>query len=171
MIISPEKPEDIAAIRSLNELAFGRPQEAKIVDNLRNNCAGLLSLVAVVSDKIVGHILFSPAVIEGQHGTLKGMGLAPMAVLPGMQRQGIGAQLVRKGIENLKTTHCPFIIVLGHARYYPRFGFEKASLYGVKCQWEGVPDEAFMICWLERSTMPPVSGFAKYRKEFEDAVD
>jgi putative acetyltransferase len=54
MIIHPEKLEDIAGIRSLNELAFGQPQEAKIVDNLRNNCEGLLSLVTVENDKIVG---------------------------------------------------------------------------------------------------------------------
>jgi len=170
MIIRPEKPEDIAGIRSLNELAFGQPQEANIVDNLRNNCEHLLSLVAVENDKIVGHILFSPAVIEGQHGTIKGMGLAPMSVLPDMQRWGLGTQLVKKGIENLKRTHCPFIIVLGHAEYYPRFGFERASAYGVKCQWDGVPDQAFMILWLDKSTMPPVSGLAKYREEYNNAV-
>jgi putative acetyltransferase len=98
------------------------------------------------------------------------MGLAPMAVLPDIQHRGIGTQLIRKGIESLRRAHCPFIIVLGHADYYPRFGFEGASAYGVKCQWDGVPDEAFMILWLDKSTMPPASGLAKYREEFDEAA-
>jgi putative acetyltransferase len=170
MIIRLENSEDINDIHVLNELAFGQPQEANIVDKLRNNCEGLLSLVAIENEKIVGHILFSPAVIEGQHGIIKGMGLAPMAVLPEMQRRGIGTQLVKTGIENLKKTQCPFIIVLGHPEYYPRFGFERASLYGIKCQWKGIPDEVFMILWLDKSATPPVSGLAKYREEFNEAI-
>lgn len=65
---------------------------------------------------------------------------------------------------------CPFIIVLGHHEYYPRFGFERASLYGIKCQWEGVSDEAFMILRLDKSKAGQVSGIAKYREEFNEAV-
>ena len=65
---------------------------------------------------------------------------------------------------------CPFIIVLGHPEYYPRFGFERASLYGIKCQWEGIPDDAFMILWLDKSKMNRVSGLAKYRDEFNAAI-
>jgi putative acetyltransferase len=98
------------------------------------------------------------------------MELAPMSVLPDMQRRGIGTQLVKQGIENLERNHCPFIIVVGHAEYYPRFGFERASACGVKCQWDGVPDEVFMILWLDKSTMPPVSGLAKYHEEFSESV-
>ncbi len=171
MLIRQEKTEDINDIHALNELAFGQPQEADIVDKLRNNCGeDLLSLVAVEKEKIVGHILFSSAVIEGQHGVIKGKGLAPMAVLPEMQRKGIGTQLVKAGIENLRGMGCPFIIVLGHPEYYPRFGFEKASLYGIKCQWEGVPEEAFMILRLDKSAALPVSGLAKYREEFNETI-
>jgi putative acetyltransferase len=98
------------------------------------------------------------------------MGLAPMAVLPIMQRRGIGTQLVKAEIENLRKMQCPFIIVLVHPEYYPRFGFERASLYGIKCPWEGIPDDAFIILWLDKSTMNPVSGLAKYRDEFNEAV-
>jgi len=170
MIIRREKPEDISDIHALNEQSFGQPQEANIIDKLRDKCEGLLSLVAIEDDKIVGHILFSPAVIEGEHGVIKGMGLAPLAVLPEMQHQGIGTQLIKAGIQNLRNTQCPFIIVLGHPEYYPRFGFEKASLYGIKCQWEGIPDEAFMILWLDKSLMRQVSGLAKYRDEFDEAI-
>ena len=98
------------------------------------------------------------------------MGLAPMAVLPEMQHKGIGTQLVKAGIENLRKMQCPFIIVLGHPEYYPRFGFERASLYGIKCQWEGIPDDAFMILWLDKSKINRVSGLAKYRDEFSEFI-
>lgn len=170
MIIRQEKPEDIDDIHALNELAFGQPQEANIIDKLRINCDNLLSFVAVENEKIVGHILFSPVTIEGQHGVIRGMGLAPMAVLPEMQHKGIGTQLVKAGIDNLRKMQCPYVIVLGHPEYYPRFGFERASLYGIKCQWEGIPDEAFMILWLDKSKINRVSGLAKYRDEFNAAI-
>ena len=164
------KKKDIRGVRALNELAFGQPLEADIVDKLRNNCADLLSLVATENDKIVGHILFSPAEIEGPQGVIKGMGLAPMAVLPELQRRGIGTQLVNTGIEELRKLQCPFIIVLGHHEYYPSFGFERASSYRIKCRWEGIPDEAFMILWLDKTKAGQVSGVAKYREEFDEAV-
>lgn len=170
MIIRPETKEDINDVQAVNELAFGQSLEASVVNKLRSNCNRLLSLVATEDKKIVGHILFSPAEIEGPNGIIKGMGLAPMAVLPAMQRQGIGTRLVNKGIEELRKLQCPFIIVLGHHEYYPRFGFEKASLYGIKCQWEGIPDEAFMILWLDRLKIGQVTGLAKYREEFNEAA-
>jgi len=170
MIIRPETKEDMKSIHALNELAFGQPLEAEIVDKLRNNCDDLLSLVAEENEKIVGHIFFSPAEIEGPHGVIKGMGLAPIAVLPDIQRQGIGTLLINKGIEELKKLGSPFIIVLGHHDYYPRFGFEKASLYGIKCQYDNVPDDAFMILWLDKSKAGHISGLAKYREEFNEAA-
>jgi putative acetyltransferase len=162
--------KDIDAIRTINEQAFGQPQEANIVDRLRANCDGLLSLVALQHENIIGHILFSPVTIEGNHGGLKGMGLAPMAVLPEFQRQGVGSGLVQAGIEILRESKCPFIIVLGHPEYYPRFGFEPASRYRIRSQWEGVPDPAFMILWLDKTGINHVSGVAKYRDEFNEAM-
>jgi len=161
---------DLDAIRTINEQAFGQLQEANIVDRLRTNCDGLLSLVALQDEKIIGHILFSPVTIEGSFGMLKGMGLAPMAVLPEVHRQGVGTKLAKAGIEILKTSGCPFMIVLGHPEYYPRFGFEPASRYKIKSQWEGVPDRALMILWLDKTMMNHVSGVAKYRDEFNEAI-
>ena len=95
-----------------------------------------------------------------------GMGLAPMAVLPYRQRQGIGSRLVRHGLDILRTRRCPFVVVVGHPDYYPRFGFERASTRGVRCQWEGVPDEAFMIAVLDPAIALPRPGMARYRDEF-----
>jgi len=170
MIIRLEQPGDSKDIREINEKAFGRPQEANIIDALRKNCGEVLSLVAVEKEEIVGHVFFSPATIEGKHGIVKGMGLAPMAVLPEFQRRGIGSQLVKAGIKELRKTRCPFIIVLGHPEYYPRFGFEPATRFGIKSQWEGIPDDVFMILWLDTSMVNQITGTAKYRSEFDEAI-
>ena len=168
--IREEKQEDYDAVRFVNNQAFGTPEEGRIVDKLREACKETISLVAVSGEKIVGHIFFSPATIDHQDGQVVGMGLAPMAVLPEFQNQGIGSLLVRDGLRRLKETDCPFIIVCGHAHYYPRFGFERASKYGLKCQWEGLPDEGFMVMILNKSAMTGVSGVAKYRSEWDEAA-
>jgi len=90
-------------------------------------------------------------------------------VRPDCQRQGIGSELIRAGIEELKSNRCAFVVVLGHPQYYPRFGFERASRYGIRSEWQ-VPDEAFMILMLDESEMRSVSGVAKYRLEFAEAL-
>ena len=164
-----EQPGDIEAIGEVNIQAFGQIQEADIVDKLRRNCSDILSLVAMTQNQIVGHILFSPATIEGAGRMVRGTGLAPMAVLPEYQRQGIGSELIRAGLARLVEMECPFVIVLGHAAYYPRFGFESASHYGIRSEWE-VPDDAFMILVLNQSEMGDTSGVARYREEFAESM-
>lgn len=167
--IRTERPADIAEIHIMNERSFGQPLEADLVDRIRQNHGDILSLVAVQGRQIVGHILFSPAVIESPEGAIRGMGLAPMAVLPEYRRQGIGSALVRHGLGILRQRKCPFVIVLGHPTYYPRFGFELASRYGIRCEWD-VPDEAFMILLFDRVRMRNASGLARYLPEFAAAV-
>ena len=167
--ICEEQQQDIQAIREVNIRAFGQNQEADLVDRVRQSGDDLISLVAIIQNKIAGHILFSPATIEGKDKTIRGMGLAPMAVLPEYQRQGIGAELIRTGIERVKKAGYPFVIVLGHAEYYPRFGFEPASRYGIRCEWE-VPDNAFMILVLNESEMQQSAGLARYQPEFAEAM-
>jgi putative acetyltransferase len=168
--IREERPEDAFAVRLVNEKAFGQTQEANIVEKLRQSCDDLLSLVAVMTGHVVGHVLFSPATIESNGGLIQGMALAPMAVLPAYQRQGIGSRLVQEGIKILRSSSCPFVIVLGHPDYYPRFGFEVASKYNIMSQWQGVPEKAFMILILDRVIMEGISGVARYRSEFSEST-
>jgi len=101
IIIREERPEDVEAIRRVNNEAFGQPAEAEVVDRLRESCKDLLSIVAVEGGEVMGHILFSPASIgeEGATPPVAGMGLAPMAVLPERQGQGIGSLLIHTGIK------------------------------------------------------------------------
>jgi putative acetyltransferase len=167
--IRPEKSEDIADVRRVNELAFGRPAEANLVDQLREGCADAVSLVAE-DGAVVGHTLFTPVVIENAGGRVVGMGLAPMAVIPDRQRHGIGSLLARRGLDILRDRGCPFVVVVGHPEYYPRFGFESASAHGLTSQWEGIPDRAFMVLVLDAHAMAGITGVASYRDEFNEVA-
>ena len=160
--IRDETPADEQAIREVNNQAFGQPLEGRLVEMLREHGGVLLSLVAIVEVRVVGHILFSPVTLTTDIAQVSCAGLGPMGVLPEFQRAGIGSKLIISGIERMKQRGVPFIVVLGHAEYYPRFGFEKASEYGVRCEWE-VPDDAFMIMPI---TDRPLPGLVRYRTEF-----
>lgn len=168
--IRAERPGDASRIRRVHLQAFETAVEADIVDTLRTACPEGLSLVAEVGGEVVGHILFTPAVIDTGARQLRGVGLAPVAVLPAYQGRGIGSCLVRAGIERVRAAGHPFVIVLGHPGYYPRFGFERASRYGIACEYAGVPDEAFMLLALDPESFENVSGVARYRPEFRSAV-
>lgn len=169
--IRHERPDaDATAVRRINELAFGQPAEADLVERLRAACGAALSLVAEDEAVVVGHILFTPVTVESAGERVVGMGLAPMAVLPERQRTGIGSQLVLRGLDMLRDRRCPFVVVVGHPEYYPRFGFEPASRHGLASQWDGVPDAAFMAVILDPAVMAGVSGVASYRDEFNDVA-
>jgi putative acetyltransferase len=170
IVIRREQPGDEESVRLVNLRAFGQPAEAQIVDALRKTCPEEVAFVAEDNGRIVGHILFTPASIDAQEGEIRGMGLAPMAVLPEYQRQGIGSLLVQAGLAEMRRTRRPFVIVLGHPGYYPRFGFTPASGHGIVCQYPNVPDEAFMILALDEAALQGVAGVARYRPEFAAAV-
>lgn len=143
LIIRKEKESDIKEIFEINKSAFGRNLESKLVDMLRIADCDIISLVAEFNGKIVGHIMFSPVYIDGK---VAGMGLAPLAVLPEFQKQGIGTKLINAGIEEVKKNYS-LIILFGHETYYPKFGFVPASKFGLKCQYklpEGVSEDVFM---------------------------
>jgi len=167
--IRKETPADIPSVRRLNDVVFAFTVEGTIVDALRENCPGVLSLVAMDGVRIVGHIFFSPVEIDGMSSN-EAMGLGPMAVLPDCQRKGIGAALVAAGLRELEKSGCAVVVVLGHAGYYPRFGFVPASRYRLQSQWPGIHDDVFMVKFFKNEQAGLVSGTVRYRKEFDAAV-
>ena len=128
--IRSETPSDAAAIRRVHVEAFGQPQEADLVDALRAAGALRISLVAAEADAVVGHVAFSPAVIRGGASTTNALGLAPMAVLPGWQRRGIGSRLARAGLTACGDTPYGLVFVLGAPRFYGRLRLPTGPIPG-----------------------------------------
>ena len=160
--VREERGDDTGRIREINLLAFGHGDEADIVERLRESCPKAISLVAEVDNRLVGRILFTPVVIESPSEHVYGMGLAPMSVLPEFQGQGIGSKLVETGLRVVEAVGTPFVVVIGHLKYYPRFGFSWASLHRITSEYEDVPDEAFMIVLFDGSALKDKSSVAKY---------
>jgi len=163
-IVRLEEHGDAEAIGQVNVAAFGRTLEADLVDLLRDRGKLLVSMVAQSDSAIVGHIAFSRVVV-GSHAAVLGVGLAPMAVLPPMQRQGIGSALVRGGLDRCRRLQYEFAVVLGHAAYYPRFGFVPASRFALRCAWD-VPDDVFMALELRSGALAGLAGAVAYEPEF-----
>jgi len=168
LIIRREKPEDLPDIYRVNKEAFGRESEADLVDRLRSHGALVLSLVAVQSGEITGHIAFNPITLEGHIGC-KGISLAPLAVLPSSQRKGIGARLVKKGLHECRRLGYEFVVLVGHPEYYPRFGFVRANSLGLRCEYDA-PDAAWMVMELHKGALAGVLGKVSFRPEFAETV-
>lgn len=152
---------DLAVIQAINAEAFGRPGGGSpLFDTFRATRQDIVSLVAERDGEMVGHILFSPATVDGTG--VHGMGLGQLAVLPSSQNAGVGTALGREGIARLRARDCAFAIVVGHADYYPRFGFRPGSQLGLRCQWPRVPDANFMALILDGTVMAGVTGVARF---------
>jgi putative acetyltransferase len=164
MLIRPEEPGDWAAVHAVNASAFETPAEAMLVDLLREEAQPIVSLVADADGAIVGHILFSPVSLPG-HPALRIMGLAPMAVTPEHQRKGIGSALVRAGLERCSQLGFGAVVVLGHADYYPRFGFHPSTRFGIGCEYD-VPADVFMAMELQDGYLQDASGKIQYHAAF-----
>ena len=162
--IRGERTEDFEGVRRVKEAAFGQPVEADLIDALRANGAATVSLVAKVKDQIVGHLLISPVAVQGA-ANLKAVGLGPMAVLPEHQRRGIGSLLIKEGLEYCRRAGIQAVVVLGHPEYYPRFGFRRASSWGLQCEFDA-PDEAFMALELIPNVLSGRLGVVNYLAAF-----
>lgn len=169
ILIRPETTADFVAIHELNKTAFGQDNEAKLVDLLRQSDAFIpgLSLVAMLDNDIVGHILFTKIKIKGEQGNIfNSLALAPMAVQPTLQNRGIGGQLIRHGLKTAKALGYQSVIVLGHEHYYPKFGFVPAEKWQIKAPFD-VPSNVFMGIELVKDGLKGISGTVEYPKEFE----
>lgn len=158
--IRNEETNDIEQVREIVRTAFPTDAESKLVDALRANGKAIISLVAVNGAEVFGHILFSP-VSTTPPSEAKGIGLAPVAVRPNVQSQGIGSGLIREGLRLCKELEYDYCVVLGDPNYYSRFGFEKASNFDLQNEY-GVDDEFRIIRFTEHN----VTGLVKYAPEF-----
>ena len=168
MKIRMEKDFDYQNIREVNLCAFPNNEEALLVDKLRKS-GKVISLVAMKHDKMVGHVLFSTATIENSNESFLALVLAPVAVLPEFQNQGIGTKLIEIGLEEAKKREYFIVTVLGHPKYYPRFGFKPAEQNGIQHPFE-VPEDVFMVYDLVPDALCRVNGVIKYSMAFDDLL-
>jgi putative acetyltransferase len=162
--IRPESAEDAQAIFGVHVAAFATDAEARLVQALRASGKVTVSLVAQIEGGVVGHVLFSAVSVDLQPGPARGVGLAPLAVLPAHQRRGIGGRLVEGGLEACCRAGFGFVVVLGDPRYYHRFGFRPARAEGLGSEY-GV-DEQFMVRELRAGGLADVAGVVRYAPEF-----
>ena len=162
--IREEEPADHDQIESVNRTAFDGDLEAKLVNRLLSERLVIASLVAVQDDQIVGHILFSGVVIETEHGAVNAVSLAPMAVLPECQRQGIGSELLRRGLQACRERGKWIVIVLGDPKFYTRFGFSVEMARWLQSPYSG---DSWMAIELVPGALDGVSGIVRYPEAFE----
>jgi putative acetyltransferase len=164
LLVRPERPDDWDAIDGVHQRAFGRPDEAGLVRALRSEAEPYVALVAERAGAVIGHVAFSPVAIDG--GSPPALGLGPLAVEPGVQHAGIGSALVRAGLERCARAGARIVVVLGHAAYYPRFGFRPAAPLGLRYRSE-VFDPSFFALELVPGALAGVAGWVRYHAAFE----
>jgi len=166
--IRPETEEDYEEITRIHDLAFNQINEGTLVERLRKTSCFVpeLSLVAEYENRVIGHILFYPIKIKAGTRKCDSLALAPMAVHPAYQKRGIGSKLIVKGLTTAKKLGFKSVVVLGHSQYYPRFGFEAASKWGIRAPFD-VPEDAFLAIELTRNGLRNCRGTVEYPKEFD----
>jgi putative acetyltransferase len=162
--IRREAQRDIPAIREVNRRAFDGEDEARLVDDLRSEGYVRLSLVAEEGGSIVGHIVFSEAVIWTERGEVAALALGPVAVTPERQGRGIGSALVREGLDRCAKTLYRIVFVLGHPGYYPPFGFSADLAANLSSAYSG---EAFMALELAPGSLAGLTGEFEFASPFE----
>ena len=162
MHIREATDSDMNDVLSVERLAFGYNKEAELVRELLEDPSAkpILSLLAFKNDRAVGHILFTAARLTKNQNTVSMVILAPLAIVPETQKQGIGGQLIQKGLELLSIVGIDLVFVLGHPEYYPRYGFKPAGVLGFEAPYP-IPDkhaEAWMVQALRPNVIGSVSG-------------
>ena len=170
--IRQETPEDYLEVFNVVEAAFktmpfSDQTEQFLVERLRKSESFIpeLSLIAEKEGEIVGHILLTKIKIVSEQNSFDSLTLAPVSVKPEYQNQGIGGQLIKTAHEKAKELGFKSVVLLGHKDYYPRFGYEKASKYGIELPFD-VPEEHCMVVELVENGLKEVSGIVEYDKEF-----
>ncbi len=169
MIIRTESIKDFKEVYNVNFLAFGnREDESKLIERIRNSEEFIpeLSIVAEIDNEIVGHILLSKATVENKEGQQEVIVLAPIAIKPIYQKQGIGSKLINEGLKRCEELGFNIVFLIGHPEYYPKFGFKPARRFGVDLKQFEVPEDVFMVCELNEGELQNIKGELKYPKSF-----
>jgi predicted N-acetyltransferase YhbS len=172
LLIRQEHRKDWLEVERLIEAAFKEVtisdhKEHLLVRRLRNSKAFVpeLSMIAEIDNKILGHILLTKITIDGDEKEVPSLALAPISVMPDYQGQGIGSMLINHAHHVAKKIKFESIILIGHAHYYPRFGYRKCSEYGIKLPFD-TPDENCLALELVPGALIDVKGYVIYPKEF-----
>jgi predicted N-acetyltransferase YhbS len=154
--------------RAFETMPFSEGDEDKLVARLRNASTFIpeLSLVAELDGQLVGHILFTPLIIDNGQQQFQSLVLGPVSVLPEFQKQGIGGALIRAGHQKALELGFLSVILIGHPEYYPRFGYKPASGWGIKTHYELPSDDVFMAVELTENALSGVSGMVIFPPEF-----
>ena len=163
--VRPEVAGDHACVHTVQREAFGRVEEADLVDTLREATQPQLSLVAERDGEVVGHVFFSPVAVEGTRGAPASAGLAPLAVTPAEQGRGIGSALVREGLSRCFGLGWPAVFLLGDPAYYGRFGFQLAAPRGLHYESHDY-DRGFQLIELEPDVLHGCRGWVRYHEAF-----
>jgi putative acetyltransferase len=169
MIIRTETEADYTVVYQLNYKAFGnREDESRLVERIRlsNRFVPELSIVAEENNEIVGHLLLSKAEVVDESKIHEVIVLAPIAVHPNYQKNGIGSKLIREGLAGCKESGLYIVFLIGHPMYYPRFGFKPARKYGIELIQFKVPDDVFMVCELREGELNKIKGELIYPQSF-----
>lgn len=167
--IRPEQPADLPGVRDVLREAFRSDDEPALVDRIRAaGPPGMIALAAVdqATGAILGHIIFTPVSIRSGSGDWAATALGPLAVRPASQGRGIGSALTRAGLAACRAAGETVVVLLGHAHYYPRFGFVPASLHGISSRYApGSPD--FQVLELTPGAIAGRSGAVEYLPQFD----
>lgn len=167
--IRPEQPADTDAIYTVEKDAFERPDEADLVNRLRDAGAIWLSQVALLNGDIVGHALYSMVTVTDGDTVREFPGLGPIAVATAHQNKGIGGQLIHAGLEAARSAGYGLMFLVGHPDYYPRFGFQPAKPLGFTSDYvqDDGPHAHFMVAVLDDTLLDTVRGHVRYHPAFE----
>ena len=166
LTIRSETNSDHVAIHEVHCMAFPTDAEARLVERLRKKGCAVISYVAELDGEVIGHILYSPVSVDVSPREVRGLGLAPLSVLPSRQKSGVGSALIRESLKECKRLGYDFVVVLGEVDYYPKFGFCKASEHGLGNEYGA--DEAFMVLELTSDSLAKMGGTVRFDNEFAE---
>ena len=171
MVIREATDSDLNSVLLVEREAFGHDKEAKLVRGLLDDPTAkpVLSLLACKDDRAVGHILFTMARLTKARNTVSTAILAPLAIVPDAQKQGIGGKLIERGLESLSKSGVDLVFVLGYSAYYGRHGFKPAGHLGFEAPYP-IPDE-HADAWMVRALRPGVMGAASGKLVCSDTLN